>query len=104
MRAASKDKRKALRKFRDLARVRQKGLCFYCQCAMAVSGSEAARARPETAETIEHRRPRARGGSNAAANLVLTCRACNSAKATMNEQEFLARLRADQGATASIPA
>jgi 5-methylcytosine-specific restriction endonuclease McrA len=94
MRAAAKDKRKRLRQFRELARQRQRGLCFYCRQPMAKAGSDAARSAPARAETVEHRRPKCRGGTDSAANLVLTCRDCNSRKASMNEQAFLAHLAA----------
>ncbi|RJF89148.1 HNH endonuclease [Oleomonas cavernae] len=92
MRAAAKDKRKRLRQFRELARQRQNGLCFYCRQPMAKAGSAAALAAPMSVETIEHRRPKCRGGTDSAANLVLTCRACNTRKASMNETAFLAQL------------
>lgn len=97
MRAASKDKRKRLRQFRELARQRQGGLCFYCKRPMAKVGSPAAQAAPTSVETIEHRRPKCRGGTDSATNLVLTCRACNALKASMNEQAFLAERRAPTG-------
>ena len=92
MRAAAKDKRKRLRQFREIARQRQQGLCFYCRRPMAPVGSDAARSAPTSVETIEHRRPKSRGGTDSAANLVLTCRDCNARKASMNEQAFLAQL------------
>jgi len=94
MRAAAKDKRKRLRRFRELARERQRGLCFYCRQAMARTGSPEAMTAPARVETIEHRRPKCRGGTDAPANLVLTCRDCNGLKASMTEAAFLARLAA----------
>lgn len=93
MKPASKDRRRKLRLFRERARLAQKGLCHYCRRPMAAAGSAEARATPLLAETVEHRHPRSRGGTDSWTNLVLACKECNGAKASMNEQAFLDRHR-----------
>jgi 5-methylcytosine-specific restriction endonuclease McrA len=52
------------------------GRCYYCGA--------------EPAETVDHRKPLARGGSHWPANLVPACGSCNYRKGTKTEQEFLA--------------
>ncbi len=39
---------------------------------------------------VEHIIPKAKGGSNRASNLVISCRSCNEAKGTLDIKEFLA--------------
>ena len=46
--------------------------------------------------TIDHIRPRARGGADTVDNLQLLCHACNSAKGTGTQDELIAKLR-DRG-------
>ncbi len=43
--------------------------------------------------TIDHVKPRCRGGSNEPSNLVLACRMCNEAKGEMTVQTFYSRIR-----------
>lgn len=49
------------------------GLCYYCGAP---------------ADTVDHRIPISRGGTNLPANLVPACRSCNSRKRTRTEREF----------------
>lgn len=49
------------------------GLCRYCRCP---------------ADTIDHRIPICRGGTNLPANLVPACRSCNSRKRHRTESEW----------------
>ena len=56
--------------------------CFYCGAAFS---SEVGLDR-----TVDHRLPRARGGTNALVNMVFACRACNERKADRDEDAFLA--------------
>jgi 5-methylcytosine-specific restriction endonuclease McrA len=65
----------------------QGGRCAYCQAPMGVTLG-----RPGAGDaTWDHVVPRSRGGTSAATNLVLACWACNSAKGSMTQDEFLAR-------------
>jgi 5-methylcytosine-specific restriction endonuclease McrA len=57
----------------------QHGLCHYCALPTPMENF-----------TLDHVIPRSRGGPNTLANKVGACRACNSAKADMNLQEFVA--------------
>jgi 5-methylcytosine-specific restriction endonuclease McrA len=57
--------------------------CFYCGVAF----------RPEVIgldRTVDHRLPRAKGGTNALVNMVFACRACNERKADRDEATFVA--------------
>lgn len=58
----------------------QKGRCWYCQCEL--NGKY----------EIDHRIPLSRGGSNDAANIVISCQACNRAKKAKMPWEFNGRL------------
>lgn len=59
--------------------------CHYCGCALGW-GHPSVRA-PE----IEHKVPKAAGGTSAPDNLVLACGPCNRQKATKTHDEFCAR-------------
>lgn len=52
------------------------GRCFYCF---------------DTADTMDHRIPLARGGAHLPSNLVPACRSCNSRKHTKTQFEFIGR-------------
>jgi 5-methylcytosine-specific restriction endonuclease McrA len=56
--------------------------CFYCGVEFRGDGKRA--------RTIDHRIPRARGGTDALANLVFACQACNGRKADIAEDTFVA--------------
>lgn len=56
--------------------------CFYCGVRFRGDGKRA--------RTIDHRIPRARGGTDALANLVFACHACNQRKADTDEAAFIA--------------
>ena len=58
----------------------QKGRCMYCGAKRQV---------PEF--DIDHRTPRARGGSDAMSNLQLLCRPCNTRKGSITDGEFRRR-------------
>lgn len=65
----------------------QGGVCFYCDRRMTMTQCGSLTA------TVEHRRPRAAGGSDRRDNLVASCERCNSAKGGMTEAEFVAAVR-----------
>jgi 5-methylcytosine-specific restriction endonuclease McrA len=53
--------------------------CFYCRCDFD----------GENRQTIEHRKSRSQGGTNAIENLVLACWPCNNRKGEGPEAQFL---------------
>lgn len=66
--------------------------CFYCGAGFTGTGARQ--------RTVDHRVPRALGGSGRLTNLVFACRSCNQRKGDLPEPEFvdsewLARRRAD---------
>lgn len=56
----------AKKQFRDTIKYSFGGLCAYC--------------RSERATTVDHLRPKSKGGSSLRSNLVPACRACNHSK------------------------
>lgn len=64
---------------RQRAWKRQRELCFYCKVNV-----------PKAKATLEHRIPKADGGTLSDGNGVMTCRTCNEAKGNMPENVFLA--------------
>lgn len=56
--------------------------CFYCHCRFEGTKSRQ--------RTMDHRVPLSRGGTNAMANLVFACCACNRRKGDRSEAEFVA--------------
>lgn len=50
---------------------RDRGLCFYCGCAVTHNDPE---------RTLDHVIPKSKGGSNRMWNLVLSCKSCNKKK------------------------
>lgn len=66
----------------------QNGLCHYCgikmvpQCKNAFNDA-----------TIDHVKPKSKGGLDIMSNFVCACRACNEMKADMYVEDFLAQLR-----------
>jgi 5-methylcytosine-specific restriction endonuclease McrA len=56
--------------------------CFYCDAAFEPTGP--------LARTVDHRVPRAVGGTDGLANLVFACQACNQRKANRPEDDFVA--------------
>ncbi len=56
----------AKRQFRDTIKYSFGGLCAYC--------------RSERATTVDHLRPKSKGGSSLRSNLVPACRSCNHSK------------------------
>lgn len=69
----SVQRRKKLR----VAHKKQGGLCFYCSAGVALGLA-----------TLDHKIPKARGGSNHQRNLVMACPPCNQAKADLTAEEF----------------
>jgi 5-methylcytosine-specific restriction endonuclease McrA len=68
--------------------------CFYCGTPFTPAGARQ--------RTVDHRVPRALGGTEGLANLVFACRSCNQRKGDLPEDEFvasewLARRRLDVG-------
>lgn len=59
-----------------------KGYCYYCDTSITL----------ETFQ-IDHRIPRAAGGSNLLENLVPSCGPCNASKGASSAAEFISRLR-----------
>ena len=60
----------AKRQFRQAIKYSWGGLCAYCRC--------------ERATTLDHIKPRSKGGSNLRSNLVPACQACNHDKGSQN--------------------
>lgn len=58
------------------------GCCWYCGVRLTEDFTVYG------AGEIEHQQPRARGGSSALSNLVLSCRPCNERKGTRTPEEF----------------
>ncbi len=81
------------RRFRIAARERQNGKCYYCGKVMAKFRTPEAKEFPMLAETIDHKRPRGKGGTNDWDNMALACRGCNVMKGSQMEWEFLAKIR-----------
>lgn len=65
----------AKRLWRDQIKLRDQNRCVYC-------GSQ-------DNLTIDHIRPRSRGGETTDSNCVTACRSCNQAKGSMSVYEFL---------------
>lgn len=66
------------KKYIDLLWYNQKGLCYYCQCNLEISGKH-----------IEHMLPLSRGGLHDISNICLSCPNCNLSKGTKTDKEFL---------------
>lgn len=58
-------------------------LCFYCN----------ARGRVVAADTVDHKTPKTRGGTDDRDNLCGACSTCNFSKAGRTAEEFLSQLR-----------
>lgn len=64
--------------------------CAYCSRPLVIErGNRDGRIPHELHATIDHRIPRARGGSDHPDNLSLACARCNSMKGAMTAREFL---------------
>ena len=61
-------KKTAKRKFRQQIKYGWGGLCAYCRC--------------NRADTLDHCKPKSKGGSSLRSNLIPACRSCNSDKAS----------------------
>ena len=57
---------------------RKKKTCHYCGCP--IHGKN---------RTIDHKKPKSRGGSNHPANLVIACVDCNKQKGDMSYRHFM---------------
>jgi len=67
----------AKRKFRKSIKYGWGGLCAYCRC--------------ERATTVDHLKPKSRGGSSLRSNLVPACHSCNHSKGSLNWLEWFQR-------------
>ena len=67
----------AKRKFRRSIKWGWGGLCAYCRC--------------ERATTVDHLKPKSRGGSSLRSNLVPACQSCNHSKGSENWLEWFQR-------------
>tara|TARA_E500000305_G_C3949014_1_gene201236 strand:+ start:110 stop:559 length:450 start_codon:yes stop_codon:yes gene_type:complete len=78
------NKGNAKRQFRHAIKYAFGGLCAYCRCARAT--------------TLDHIKPRSKGGSNLRSNLVPACTECNHSKGSENwlvwyqRQEFYSKI------------
>ena len=79
-------KRKA---HKDFLWIEQGGLCAYCHRPMTKRPKCVVRQSPSLA-TIDHLHPKARGGTDKPSNMILSCLACNTAKADRFPLEFFA--------------
>ena len=77
---------------------KQGGRCYYCNMSISRHYHQGA---PLEA-TIDHRIPRARGGTNAAINLVAACFSCNNRKGNMTSDEFIAHMNGPAMSTARL--
>jgi CRISPR/Cas system Type II protein with McrA/HNH and RuvC-like nuclease domain len=64
--------------------VRQKGRCYYCDCACSISLVDS-----PFLFTLDHKVPRSKGGRSIRPNLVGACKSCNNLKGSMTVYEFL---------------
>lgn len=64
-------------------------VCHYCRKVVRLRVS--AKDHHADDATIDHKIPKAKGGTNAADNLLLACRACNEAKEDRSYHDFLER-------------
>lgn len=67
--------------FRDSLYVRQNGMCAICKkhCKIGLSGKQ-----EQDTFTVDHRIPKAVGGTDDLANLQGLCHACNAAKGSVS--------------------
>lgn len=70
-----------IRRLRRLALARQGFRCLYCAVPLTVATS-----------TLDHRKPRSRGGATTAANTDAVCRRCNELKRNLRPEAFVHRL------------
>ena len=67
----------AKRKFRKSIKYGWGGLCAYCRC--------------QRATTLDHLKPKSRGGSSLRSNLIPACQSCNHSKGSLNWLEWFQR-------------
>ena len=67
----------AKHKFRKSIKYGWGGLCAYCRC--------------ERATTLDHLKPKSRGGSSLRSNLIPACQSCNHSKGSLNWLEWFQR-------------
>ena len=70
-------KQVAKRKFRKSIKYGWGGLCAYCRCNRAT--------------TLDHLKPKSRGGSSLRSNLIPACQICNHSKGSSNWLEWFQR-------------
>lgn len=71
------NKTKDLREKRFTLWNKQDKKCFYCEKILEFNKS-----------TVDHIKPRCRGGSNDIENLVMSCKSCNSAKSFTDKPTY----------------
>ena len=65
---------------------KQDGRCCYCQTLLILEAEEGLRQ-----PTLDHLKPRSKGGSNNIKNLAMACSTCNGLKGDMSVNDFLNR-------------
>lgn len=83
---------KASRKVGAVARSlfhKQGGLCHYCKCQMVLKRGHS------TAVTVDHIKPKSKGGTRHKRNIIGACWACNNARGSTPYDVFLAHVKAN---------
>ena len=65
-----------MKRIRNRLVLKQAGLCAYCE-------------KPLVTVTLDHVKPRSKGGSDDESNLVAACAPCNHAKGDLDVEEFI---------------
>lgn len=69
------------------------GKCWWCKCDVIAGIQNSDFQHQPNQATRDHIVPRSRGGTNALANLVLACRACNEERADRDARVWAAHLK-----------
>ena len=93
-------------RLRDKVRQRDGLHCHYCGVLTVVrvprQGSNVPRGHQKAdTSTIDHRLPRAAGGPDVLANLVVACLSCNREKGDMTEEQFMLQRAIEKARTMS---
>lgn len=73
---------------RDTAWARRRDPCYYCRRIVDPNTQAKGETNHRYLATLDHKFPKARGGSNHHDNLVMSCGECNRAKGDMTAEEF----------------
>lgn len=65
---------------------KQDGRCCYCQTLLVLEAEEGLRQ-----PTLDHLKPRSKGGTNNIKNLAMSCLLCNGLKGDLSVNDFLTR-------------